>query len=94
MPCLVGCLAFFMPRVALVLVALASDYLHRAYESGLWPCLGFLFLPTTTLAYAFAVNAGGGVQGGYVVLVVIAVLIDLGVVGGGARGARGGFDDD
>lgn len=93
MPCLVGCLAFFAPRVALVLVLLTSDYLHRAFSRNLWPCLGFVFLPTTTLAYAFAVNTAGSVTGGYLVLVVVAVLIDLGVVGGGARGARRGLDE-
>lgn len=79
MPCFVGCLALFAPRVALVLVALFSDFLGRAYESLLWPLLGFFFLPLTTLAYAWAVNTHGSVRGFPLVVVVIAVLVDLGL---------------
>ncbi len=93
MPLLLGCLALFAPRVALVLVWLFSDYLGAAYRSWLWPLLGFFFLPVTTLAYAWAVH-GGSVQGVRLVVVVVAVLIDVGVIGGGRRawhkrGARG-----
>ncbi len=85
MPCLLALLALLFPRLVIVLVWLFSDYLHAAYETVLWPVLGFIFLPLTTLAYAFAVNAGGGVQGGYLVLVVIAVLLDLGTFTPGLR---------
>ena len=84
MPLAVGCLALLTPRLAIVLVVLFSDYIGRAYETTLWPLLGFLFLPLTTLAYAFAVNAGGSVEGIYLAVVVVAVLIDLGVFGGSA----------
>ena len=41
-----------MPRVVLLLVAIFSHYLGWAYETVLWPVVGFFFLPTTTLAYA------------------------------------------
>jgi hypothetical protein len=88
MPCLFGCLALFFPRVAIILIWLFSDYLGRAYETLLWPLLGFLFLPLTTLAYAWAVNTNGTVTGVYLVVVVVAVLIDLGWLGGGAHGGR------
>ena len=43
-------------------------------------------MPLTTLAYAFAINANGSVNGIYLVVVVIAVLIDLGSLGGGGEG--------
>jgi hypothetical protein len=39
-------------------------------------------MPLTTLAYAFAVNSNGSVTGFYQVLVVVAVLVDLGLIGG------------
>jgi hypothetical protein len=84
MPFLVGCLALSAPRFALVLVALFSNYLGRAFESALWPFLGFLFMPLTTLAYAWAINSHGSVEGIHLVVVVIAVLFDLGLVGGSA----------
>jgi hypothetical protein len=83
-----GCLALFFPRLAIVLVVLFSDYLGRAYETVVWPLLGFFFLPLTTLAYAWAVNTNGNVTGIYLVVVVLAVLIDLGLLGGGADSGR------
>ena len=86
MPCLVGGLALSAPRFAIVLVAIFSNYLGRAYESAFWPFIGFLFMPLTTLAYAWAINSRGSVEGFQLVVVVIAVLIDLGLVGGSASG--------
>jgi len=88
MPCFMGCLALFFPRLAIILVWLFSDYLGRAYETVLWPLLGFFFLPLTTLAYAWAVNTNGTVTGIYLVVVVVAVLIDLGLLGSGADSGR------
>ena len=95
MPCLIGCLALAMPRLALFLVFIFSDFLGRAYETNIWPLLGFFFMPLTTLAYAGAINWNGSVSGGYFVLVLIAALMDLGVIGGGGYQQRGrvGFGD-
>lgn len=77
--------------MVIVLVWLFSDYLGRAYETLLWPLLGFFFLPLTTLAYAFAMNSNAGsVSGFYLVIVVVAVLIDLGMLGGSGKAGRKG----
>ena len=86
--CLVGCLALITPRFAIFLVWLFSDYLGRAYETFLWPLLGFLFMPVTTLAYAWAINTNATVSGIYLIVVVVAVLMDLGLIGGGANKSR------
>ena len=85
---MVGCLALVTPRVAIVFVVLFSDYIGRAYETTIWPFIGFLFMPLTTLAYAFAINNRGSVEGLHLVVVVVAVLIDLGLVGGSASKRR------
>ena len=85
MPILVGCLALATPRFAIVLVVIFSDYIGRAYETTLWPLLGFFFMPLTTLSYAFAMNSNGSVDGMYLVLVVVTVLLDLGRVGAGSK---------
>jgi hypothetical protein len=77
-----------MPRLALALVFIFSNYLGRAYDTMIWPLLGFFFMPLTTLAYAWAVNTHGTVTGIYLVVVVIAVLMDLGLVGGSGASAR------
>jgi hypothetical protein len=89
MGCLLGCFALLTPRIVLLLVAIFTDYLSRAYDNMIWPILGFFFLPLTTLAYAFAVNqTGGNVSGFYLVIVVLAVLVDLGMIGGGGWGSK------
>ena len=88
MPLLVGCLALATPRLAIALVFVFSDYLGRAYETILWPLLGFFFMPLTTLAYAFAINSNGSVDGMYLVVVVVTVLLDLGLVGWGSKHRR------
>jgi len=85
MPFIVGCLALGTPRFAIVLVVLLSDYIGRAYETTLWPLLGFFFMPLTTLSDAIAINSNGSVDGMYLVLVVVTVLLDLGLVGAGSQ---------
>lgn len=86
MPCLVVFGVLAMPRLALVLIWIFSDYLSRAYDGIIIPLLGFFFLPTTTLTYAVAQNEVGGVEGWGLVLVIVGVVFDLGMLGGG-RGA-------
>lgn len=90
MPCLIGCLALFAPRITIVLVFLLSNYLKEAYETNLWPLLGFFFMPLTTLAYAWAwhLEPQGSISGIGLIAVIIAVLIDLGIVGGNAANPR------
>jgi hypothetical protein len=86
MPLILGCFALLAPRLVIILVVLFSDYIGNAYQTLLWPLLGFFFLPLTTLAYAFAWHSGdGSVQGIGLVIVVLAVLVDLGLIGGGSR---------
>ena len=83
MPCLLGCLALFAPRFVILLVVIFGDWLGEAYRSQLWPFLGFFFMPVTTLAYAWAWHRGAGAVNGFeLAVVVVAVLIDLGIVGG------------
>ncbi|MGC2247280.1 MAG: hypothetical protein WA609_11815 [Terriglobales bacterium] len=83
----VGCLVLIVflafPRIALVLLFLFSNYLQRAYHGLILPLLGFLFLPLTTLVYAWMANSGQPIAGINLVILVVAVVIDLGGLGGG-----------
>lgn len=92
MGCLVGCAALIFPRLVLFVIFLFSNYLGRAYETNFWPFLGFLFMPLTTLAYAWSINSNESVSGIYLVVVVIAVLMDLGLTGKGAHEGRKSWD--
>ena len=90
MPCLLGCLALSAPRLVVLILFLFSDYLGRAYETNIWPALGFLFLPWTTLAYAVAMNQNAGqLAGWYLALFVLAMAMDFGIVSFGRRGRWG-----
>jgi len=67
---------------------LFSNYLGRAYHGLLIPVLGFLFLPLTTIVYAWLVNSQLPIQGVYLVALVVAVIIDIGGIGGGHYSRR------
>jgi hypothetical protein len=83
MPCLIVIFFAAFPRVALLLVFFMSNYLERAYHGLLVPLLGFIFLPLTTLAYAWLLNTGAPMAGTNLIILLIAVIIDLGGLGGG-----------
>ncbi|MGA2740955.1 MAG: hypothetical protein ABSG65_26385 [Bryobacteraceae bacterium] len=83
MPCLVVIVVLAFPRVALVLLWLLTNYLQRAYHGLLVPLIGFCFLPLTTLAYAWMVNNHQALQGVNALILVVAVIIDLGGLSGG-----------
>jgi hypothetical protein len=83
MPCLFLILVLAFPRIALLLLFLFSTYLGRAYHGLLLPLLGFIFLPLTTLVYAWMVNNGQPTAGINLLILIVAVVIDLGGLGGG-----------
>jgi hypothetical protein len=89
MGCLVLIVFLAFPRVALALLFFFSNYLERAYHGLLIPLLGFIFLPLTTLAYAWMTNTHQPIAGLNLILLIVAVVIDLGTLGGGANHRRG-----
>lgn len=83
MPCLLLLLILAFPRVVMVLMLLFSTYLQRAYHGLIIPILGFIFLPVTTVVYAWMVNSHIPLEGINAVILLVAVLIDAGGLGGG-----------
>lgn len=83
MPCLVVVLVLAFPRIVLAILFLMTNYLERAYHGILIPILGFFFLPLTTLAYAWMTNTHQDIAGVNALILVVAVIIDLGGWGGG-----------
>jgi hypothetical protein len=76
--CLFASLLLFGPRLILLFIWLLTNWLSLAYQTTIWPLLGFLFMPFTTLAYmAGMLNNNGSVSGIWLVLLVVAVLFDL-----------------
>jgi hypothetical protein len=91
MACLVLIALLLFPRIALVLMFLTSNYLERAYHGLILPIAGFVFVPLTTLAYAWMVNTHQPIQGVNLVILVLAVVIDLGGLSGGEYHRRTRF---
>lgn len=89
MPCLIALIAIFSPRLALILLAIFSDILSRAFDGIVVPFLGFVLLPWTTLVYALCWDSGRSVEGFDWFLVGVAFLIDLSSYTGGYRARRG-----
>lgn len=87
MPCCLMIVAAMFPRLALFIMWL-TGYGGRAFETALWPVLGFFFMPFTTCAYAIGMNEHGSISGWALALLIIGVLFDLSSHGGGARTAR------
>ncbi|MDV2990031.1 MAG: hypothetical protein P3T54_07785 [Dehalogenimonas sp.] len=84
MCCLVALLMLVGPRATIVIWWLFdSGRWSQAFDVFLIPVLGFIFLPWTTLAYVLIFS--GGVTGLDVVLLIIAIMADLGSYGGGWR---------
>jgi hypothetical protein len=93
MGCLALLLSFVTPRFVMLFLWIFTDYLSTAFGSWFWPTLGFFVLPTTTIAYAIAENEfttlTGGIKPAGILVIVLGVVIDLGLIGGGGRGWKG-----
>ena len=83
MPCLIVLIAVLSPRLALILMAIFNDRLSAAFDGITLPLLGFFLLPWTTLIYALAWAAVGGVSTIGWVFVAFGFLLDLGAWGVG-----------
>jgi hypothetical protein len=59
---------------------------ERTFSTFVWPLLGAIFLPWTTLAYVFVFP--GGVTGLDWLLLVLAFVLDMGSYTGGGRETR------
>ena len=79
MGCIFAFFSLITPRVVIAVIFLFTHWISSAYQTVLWPLLGFLFMPYTTLAYMVAmIYSGHNITNGWIVLIVVAVLLDLG----------------
>ena len=89
MCCFLTVLIFLGPRVAGLIwwIAQPSRWVGLAFNSWIWPVLGLIFLPWTTIMYVAI--APGGVSGifewGFLIL---ALVIDIGAYTGGGFGNK------
>lgn len=81
--------ALVVPRVLMMIAFLMTDWFGRAFETRLWPLLGFLFLPYATLVYVAAMlNNHHALNGGWLALFIVALVVDVSHWGGGGHTYR------
>jgi hypothetical protein len=89
MPCFLVLFVLFVPRVVMAVIFCATPWFGQAYHTVLWPVLGFIFMPYTTLAYLAAMLRNNHqVSGWWLILLIVAVLTDLGGQGRSFRRRR------
>lgn len=90
MCCVITLLLLVGPRAAALVWSLVDSARWQVtFDNSVVPILGFLFLPWTLLAYVLV--APGGVNGLDWVWIIIAFLIDIGSLSGGAYSNRRRF---
>jgi hypothetical protein len=86
--CLTGIVAGFS-RIALLMAWFARPVMmNAAFGSFIIPCLGFLFLPFTTLMYVILIQGVGKIQGLDWLWLVLAVIMDLASIGAAGAANR------
>ena len=82
MPIIVAIFGIFVPRLTSLIIWLFSNW-FSAFETTIWPLLGFIFMPYTLLAALYVETLQEGVYEGVgLILVIIGVLMDLTSHGG------------
>jgi len=89
MCCLISIAGMLGPRLAILVWYLVNPLRWRAtFDTWVWPLLGSLFLPWTTLAYV-VVMRNGNIDGLLEwLLIVLGLLFDLSSHGGGYRSRK------
>ena len=88
MPCLLPLLIVFFPRIAILLLYLFTNFFAHFVNNLLIPLLGFIFLPLTLIAYTYLSNLRRPHDTTFLIVMIIAVVLDLGLLGGGHYSRR------
>ena len=77
MCCLALVAGFLGPRLALFMWWVFGDKVDAAFDSWIWPLLGLIFLPWTTLAYVLAWGPINAVSGAGWLVVALGFAADI-----------------
>jgi hypothetical protein len=88
MCCLALVAGFLGPRFALLLWWIFGDRVDAAFDSWVWPLLGLLFLPWTTLAYVLVWSPVVDVEGAEWIVVALGFLLDIATYSARAASSR------
>ena len=77
MCCLALTAGFLGPRIALFLWWIFGNKVDLAFDTWIWPLLGLIFLPWTTLAYVLAWGPVNAVSGAGWLVVALGFAADI-----------------
>ncbi len=86
--CLTGIVAGFSRITLLMLWFARPVMMNAAFGSFILPCLGFLFVPFTTLTYVFLVQGVGRIQGLDWLWLILAFIMDIASIGAAGAANR------
>ncbi len=86
MPILLLLLGFFFPRLVIAVLYFFTGWFSDAFDGFILPLLGFFLMPITLLWYAIVIHFFGGAWTMVPIIgMVIAIALDLGLIGRGAK---------
>ena len=89
MGCFFALLAVLSPRFALLVLWIFTNEVTKAFHgSFIWPFLGLIFLPFTTLIYCLVYAVGIGVTGWGWLWVILGFILDIAAYGGSGYSNR------
>ncbi len=88
MPCLLVALILLFPRIAIVLLYFFTTFFNGVYDNLIIPLVGFIVLPLTLIAYTYFARTHHPVDTAFLAVMILAVVVDLGLLGGGYRSRR------
>jgi hypothetical protein len=78
MGCIFLLLMMLSPRLGIVFLWVFTDYVQRSFTTWIWPLLGLVFLPWTTLFYVLVAAPAGGISWWGWLFVALGLLTDVG----------------
>jgi hypothetical protein len=75
--CLLAFTAAFAPRLVLILAWIFSPRWAVAFNNWIWPLLGIIFLPYTTIMYLLSYTPGIGITGWDWMWILMGLLLDV-----------------
>ena len=87
-----GCLTAFVSSFSRIMLLFAwiarPNLMDAAFGTVIIPCLGFLFLPFTTLMYVFLIQGVGSIQGLDWLWLFLAAVLDIASIGAAGASNR------
>lgn len=75
--CLLAMGAAFAPRLVLILMWIVGPRINAVFDTWIWPLLGIIFLPYTTIMYVLVWSPATGLTGWDWVWVGLGVVLDI-----------------